>query len=159
MRILCAGNISTHNPCFTCILCLCNNNAFSFLFIKQIGGCCSLNVFSVRDNRLSRIPPEISQATELHVLDVAGNRQVLLYTTNPNYFCNVFKMHSVCYIEWGMCNLVAVINTVKKNHINSWMFRLVPNLSQMKRCVGFRFILIFCYYSTGIQLYRMVLHL
>ncbi|XP_048701233.1 leucine-rich repeat-containing protein 1 isoform X4 [Caretta caretta] len=43
-----------------------------------IGGCCSLNVFSVRDNRLSRIPSEISQATELHVLDVAGNRLIHL---------------------------------------------------------------------------------
>lgn len=50
-----------------------------FLSVKQIGGCCSLNVFSVRDNQLSRIPPEISHATELHVLDVAGNRQVCSY--------------------------------------------------------------------------------
>ncbi|MGH0139287.1 UNVERIFIED_CONTAM: hypothetical protein FKN15_037077 [Acipenser sinensis] len=43
-----------------------------------IGGCSSLNVFCVRENRLTRIPAEISQATELHVLDVAGNRLTYL---------------------------------------------------------------------------------
>lgn len=30
----------------------------------------------MRDNRLTRIPAELSQATELHVLDVSGNRCV-----------------------------------------------------------------------------------
>ncbi|KAJ3609941.1 hypothetical protein NHX12_022035 [Muraenolepis orangiensis] len=44
----------------------------------QIGGCSSLNVFCVRENRLTRIPSEISQATELHVFDVSGNRLVYL---------------------------------------------------------------------------------
>lgn len=44
------------------------------LFFSQIGGCSSLNVLCVRDNRLMRIPAELSQATELHVFDVSGNR-------------------------------------------------------------------------------------
>ncbi len=47
-----------------------------FCDLSQIGGCCSLNVLCVRENRLVRIPPELSQATELHVLDVSGNRFV-----------------------------------------------------------------------------------
>lgn len=42
--------------------------------VTQIGGCSSLTVFCVRENRLMRIPSELSQATELHVLDVSGNR-------------------------------------------------------------------------------------
>ncbi|AWP14114.1 putative leucine-rich repeat-containing protein 1 isoform 2 [Scophthalmus maximus] len=45
---------------------------------KEIGGCRSLNVFCVRENRLTRIPSELSQATELHVFDVSGNRLIHL---------------------------------------------------------------------------------
>lgn len=41
---------------------------------KELGGCASLNVLSLRDNRLSKLPVELADATELHVLDVAGNR-------------------------------------------------------------------------------------
>lgn len=37
-----------------------------------------MNVLCVRDNRLSRIPSELSQATELHVFDVSGNRLAYL---------------------------------------------------------------------------------
>lgn len=44
-----------------------------FFPFSQIGGCSSLNVLCVRDNRLTHIP-EISQATELHVFDLSGNR-------------------------------------------------------------------------------------
>lgn len=44
----------------------------------QIGGCRGLNVFCVRENKLVKIPSELSQATELHVLDVSGNRFVVL---------------------------------------------------------------------------------
>uniref|UniRef100_A0A8C3ZX01 Disease resistance R13L4/SHOC-2-like LRR domain-containing protein n=1 Tax=Denticeps clupeoides TaxID=299321 RepID=A0A8C3ZX01_9TELE len=44
----------------------------------EIGGCKSLNVFCVRENQLRHIPPELSQATELHVLDVSGNRLAYL---------------------------------------------------------------------------------
>ena len=41
---------------------------------KELGGCASLNVLSLRDNRLGKLPAELADATELHVLDVAGNR-------------------------------------------------------------------------------------
>lgn len=44
--------------------------------VVQIGGCGGLNVFCVRENKLTRIPAELSKATELHVLDVSGNRSV-----------------------------------------------------------------------------------
>lgn len=50
------------------------------LSVLQIGGCRGLNVFCVRENRLVKIPAELSQATELHVLDVSGNRFVVLPT-------------------------------------------------------------------------------
>uniref|UniRef100_A0A8D0H1X2 Scribble planar cell polarity protein n=1 Tax=Sphenodon punctatus TaxID=8508 RepID=A0A8D0H1X2_SPHPU len=41
---------------------------------SEIGGCTSLNVLSLRDNRLGLLPPELADIAELHVLDVAGNR-------------------------------------------------------------------------------------
>uniref|UniRef100_A0A4W3GMS8 Scribble planar cell polarity protein n=1 Tax=Callorhinchus milii TaxID=7868 RepID=A0A4W3GMS8_CALMI len=34
----------------------------------------SLNVLSLRDNRLTHLPPQLANAAEIHVLDVAGNR-------------------------------------------------------------------------------------
>lgn len=40
-------------------------------------------MFCVRENRLMRIPSELSQATELHVLDVSGNRFVTLSSLPP----------------------------------------------------------------------------
>lgn len=50
------------------------------LSVLQIGGCRGLNVFCVRENKLVKIPSELSQATELHVFDVSGNRFVVLPT-------------------------------------------------------------------------------
>lgn len=40
----------------------------------ELGGCASLNVLSLRDNRVAKLPAQLADATELHVLDVAGNR-------------------------------------------------------------------------------------
>lgn len=61
-----------------------------FCDLFQIGGCCSLNVLCVRENRLTRVPPELSQATELHVLDVSGNRFVRTKLSH----------RGVCDVEW-----------------------------------------------------------
>ncbi|XP_062900805.1 protein scribble homolog isoform X5 [Mobula hypostoma] len=44
----------------------------------ELGGCASLNVLSLRDNRLTHLPPELAKASEIHVLDVAGNRDILV---------------------------------------------------------------------------------
>lgn len=57
----------------------------SFSFFPQIGGCSSLNVLCVRDNRLARVPAELSQATELHVFDVSGNRLGTTYLKWTNH--------------------------------------------------------------------------
>lgn len=40
----------------------------------QIGECTRLGVFSVRDNRIGRLPEEMGNLKDLHVLDVSGNR-------------------------------------------------------------------------------------
>lgn len=40
----------------------------------QIGKCVALQILSLRDNNLRRIPSEIGNLTQLHVLDLAGNR-------------------------------------------------------------------------------------
>lgn len=40
----------------------------------QIGQCTRLGVFSVRDNLLGRLPEEMGNLRDLHVLDVSGNR-------------------------------------------------------------------------------------
>ncbi|PIK34567.1 hypothetical protein BSL78_28608, partial [Apostichopus japonicus] len=39
-----------------------------------LGKCTRLGVLSLRDNRVTRLPPELGLLLELHVLDVCGNR-------------------------------------------------------------------------------------
>lgn len=54
----------------------------------QIGKCVRLNVFSMRDNRLLRLPQELGGLKELRVLDVSGNRltfKLTLYNDNGKY--------------------------------------------------------------------------
>ncbi|VDP03844.1 unnamed protein product [Schistosoma margrebowiei] len=41
---------------------------------RQIGQCASLNILSLRENNLHRLPNEIGNCTRLRVLDVSGNR-------------------------------------------------------------------------------------
>lgn len=40
----------------------------------QIGDCTSLNILSLRENLLRRLPSEIGNCNRLRVLDVSGNR-------------------------------------------------------------------------------------
>ena len=44
------------------------------LLLLQIGSCTRLSVFSLRENWLMRLPSEIGNCRNLHVLDVSGNR-------------------------------------------------------------------------------------
>jgi protein scribble len=45
-----------------------------FGFSGEEGKCTRLNVLSLRDNRLLRLPQELGRLEDLHVLDVSGNR-------------------------------------------------------------------------------------
>jgi len=47
-----------------------------FFIVLQIGNCCRLSVMSMRDNRIARLPNELGNLRDLHVLDVCGNRSV-----------------------------------------------------------------------------------
>uniref|UniRef100_A0A094ZXF9 Protein lap4 n=1 Tax=Schistosoma haematobium TaxID=6185 RepID=A0A094ZXF9_SCHHA len=44
------------------------------IFNQSIGQCASLNILSLRENNLHRLPNEIGNCTRLRVLDVSGNR-------------------------------------------------------------------------------------
>lgn len=60
---------------------------------KELGGCASLNVLSLRDNRLSKLPSELADATELHVLDVAGNRWRIRTPDTPTFVLRLSFAH------------------------------------------------------------------
>jgi Leucine-rich repeat (LRR) protein len=44
----------------------------------QIGSCSRLSVLSLRDNRIARLPNDLGNLRDLHVLDVCGNRLLVL---------------------------------------------------------------------------------
>jgi protein scribble len=54
---------------------------FDFLLFFKIAGCESLGMLSLRDNRLTQIPSELSKLKNLHVLDLSGNRLLNLPCT------------------------------------------------------------------------------
>ncbi len=49
-----------------------------YFLLLQIGKCTALEILSLRDNHIRRIPPEVGNCVDLHVLDLAGNRCVFL---------------------------------------------------------------------------------
>lgn len=51
------------------------------IFFVKISGCESLGMLSLRDNRLTQIPSELSKLKHLHVLDLSGNRLLNLPCT------------------------------------------------------------------------------
>ena len=65
------------------MMCSECNDPVSYVFhnnvwiILKTGHCTRMGVLSLRDNRILRLPCELGNMKDLHVLDVCGNRYVL----------------------------------------------------------------------------------
>lgn len=44
------------------------------LFFSKIGDCTALNILSVRENIIKVLPEELGKLSNLHVLDLSGNK-------------------------------------------------------------------------------------